>query len=882
MFIKSVNTQPAVIRKPLSDGEKVRRRQLKAKESKFYENQEKVEFEMHKFWAPHEGQAPVAYALFREFKRYVFMQCGRKLGKALALNTPILTPSGFKPIGDIVDGDIVYDEKGREQTVIHAHEVIKAAESYRVHFCNGEYIDACKDHRWLTHTKLDRKSFKRYPDTSTRKPTVKTTLELFETQMHGKEYNHSIPYTEPVQFARKDQTLDPYLLGMWLGDGNTHRAGFSSIDKELIQAWKDKGYGVTHYSGCDYGITGGLKVQLRELGLLKNKHIPNNYLMGDVSQRLALVQGLMDTDGWISKKGEVAEYYSSLPQLADGMHFLLSSLGMKPIRKVKKTTHKDCHVIRFKPLLSVFRLKRKLERITTSKKSNHHTIVKVEKIENVDMRCLTVTGDSSLYLAGTSMIPTHNTDLAIYCMYMFAMLFPNSQIYYIADTMKHAGELVWENGRLPRFFLSPKKWHWETEEQYKERRKWGAALHEKWIVGKNESEMRITFSNGSFIKCDGAENYANADGIEPDFIVYDEFKHHDKRYNEAMEPNLRVKRAPLLIVGTPPEELGTYYEKIANSVKRASYGFFCRRPSYLNPVLYPEGEQDPDFQEEVKKYVDRQEDDVLRRELYAEIVLSGSKAIFPVLELPKYDWDNEEYIGYSRHVKSRADLLSQVKHRPKDWEYYCVFDPASSSCFGVLLLAMHKVDKRVFILDEIYERDQRETTTRKIIDRARDKWRAIYGMDDVWTLPYDFAAAWFENEAHDIYPELTLEPCEKDIATRGEDRKEIKLSMIKDMLLNDKLYIAKECKWMIWEMVNYRKDDKGKIPKENDHLIDCLRYGLNAMMYDPTFVRIKNLVDNERRGYKLGEDSDKEVFNTLSENGEQTLEKMAGMLEGDY
>lgn len=469
------------------------------------------------------------------------------------------------------------------------------------------------------------------------------------------------------------------------------------------------------------------------------------------------------------------------------------------------------------------------------------------------------------------------TDLAIYCMYLFAMLFPNSQIYYIADTMKHAGELVWDNGRLPRFFLSPKKFPWESQEIYENRRNIGRELHAKWIDKVNQSEMRVTFTNGSFIKVDGAENYANADGIEPNFIVYDEFKHHDPRFNEAMEPNLRVKRAPLLIVGTPPEELNTYYEKISNSVKKASYGFFCKRPSYLNPVIYPLGEKDEDFQEEIKKYLDRGEEDVLRRELYAEIVMSGSKAIFPVLELPEYDWDTQKYIGYSRHIRPRAEMLAEVQKRPKDWEYYTVFDPGSASCFAVLLLAMHKNDKRVFVLDEIYEKDQRETTSRKIVERAREKWRAIRAYESDWGLHYDNAAKWFENEVWDIYPELTLEPCEKDIGTRGEDRKDVKLSMIKDMLIFNKLTVAKECIWTIWEMVNYRKDEKGKIPKGNDHLIDCLRYGLNAMGYDPTFVKLVIKELTERRGYTPENDYYPEMENIRDED----IENIARMLNGD-
>lgn len=447
------------------------------------------------------------------------------------------------------------------------------------------------------------------------------------------------------------------------------------------------------------------------------------------------------------------------------------------------------------------------------------------------------------------------TDFAIYCMYLFAILFPGSQIYYIADTMKHAGELVWANLRLQKFFLSAKRLMGESDGEYQKRRQVGKQLHEEYVDKANNSEMRLKFKNGSFIKVDGAENYANADGLEPDFMVYDEFKHHDKRYNEAMEPNLRVKRAPLLIVGTPPEELGTYYEKIANSVKRMKYGYFSTRPSYLNPVIYPLGETDPDFIEECEKYISRGEEDVLRRELYAEIVLSGSKSIFPVIELPKYDYETEKYVGSSRHVKPHEDLMAVIKHKPKDWEYHCVFDPASSSCFGVLFMLMNKYTKQVFIIDEIYEKDQRETTSRKMMEKAIAKWRDINAYDDIWELTYDNAAAWFENEIWDLFPELDMNPCDKDISSRGDDKKQIKLSMMKDMYIHDKLIISDRCKWFLWETTNYRVDDKGKIPKENDHLLDCCRYGLNAMMYDPTFIKKpNNKVIDERRAHSIESD----------------------------
>jgi len=445
------------------------------------------------------------------------------------------------------------------------------------------------------------------------------------------------------------------------------------------------------------------------------------------------------------------------------------------------------------------------------------------------------------------------TDFAIYCMYMFAILFPNSQIYYIADTMKHAGELVWHNQRLQKFFQNPKRLRGESDEDFEQRRRLGQYLHKKHVLKANNSEMRLHFNNGSFIKVDGAENYANADGIEPDFMVYDEFKSHDPRFNEAMEPNLRVKRAPLLIVGTPPEELGTYYEKIANSFKRLSYASHYQRPSFLNSHLYPLGEKDPEFVEECEKYLSRGDDDVMSRELYANIVVSGRKALFPVLELPKYDYDNEKYIGHSKHIRSHTELIDKIRRAPKDWEFYDTYDPGSAVCFAGLFGAINKYTKEVVILDNIYEKDTRETSVGVIYPRAQAIMKEIYDFEDYWTGTYDHAATWFMNEVMDRY-DRGLMPCQKDLKN-----KENKLGMIKDMLIEGKLLISERCMvgfdkqiGLVWEMVNYRKDDKGNIPKEHDHAIDALRYKLNAMGYDPTWLEKQKKIEVDDRGMAIG------------------------------
>ena len=125
--------------------------------------------------------------------------------------------------------------------------------------------------------------------------------------MKGKEFNHSIPYTGAIELSTQELLLDPYLLGLWLGDGGKCGGTYSTQDMETLDAFKAAGYMITDRPRCDYYVL-GLASKLREIGVLNNKHVPNNYLMGDKEQRLALLQGLMDSDGEMDRRGSYCEH----------------------------------------------------------------------------------------------------------------------------------------------------------------------------------------------------------------------------------------------------------------------------------------------------------------------------------------------------------------------------------------------------------------------------------------------------------------------------------------------------------------------------------------------------------------------------------------------
>jgi intein/homing endonuclease len=200
----------------------------------------------------------------------------------------------------------------------------------------------------------------------------KTTKEIFLTLRHGKESNHSVPTCGAVDYETKPQTIDPYLLGIWLGDGSSDTGAITTADPEVLK-------GVEHsLIPCSTNKKSkallyrclGLTTQLRELGLLRNKHIPRAYLQGDRGQRLSLLQGLMDSDGHCSFTGNV-EFCNMNETLAHQVKELMLSLGMKAnLSKGEAKLRGVSHGTKFRvgcvTSLPVFRLARKLERITSN------------------------------------------------------------------------------------------------------------------------------------------------------------------------------------------------------------------------------------------------------------------------------------------------------------------------------------------------------------------------------------------------------------------------------------------------------------------------------------------------------------------------------------
>ena len=348
-------------------------------------------------------------------------------GKALALDTPVPTPMGWRLLGEILRGDLVFDETGSPTLVVAASPVMFGRPCREVIFSDGTSIVTDVDHQWLTTTKHGRQR-------RGRKPAVVTTGEIARTLRAGKERNHQVPLARPVWYPTRDLPIDPYVLGVWIGDGTTTKAEVTCADAEILDELAAAGYAVAaertrpiHYRIGGTGHTrnavsgryernDSLSSRLRNLNVLGDKHIPNEYLHASIEQRRALLEGLMDTDGYVDCIGR-CDLTTVLERLAEQYCELVASLGFRPrlARKRAVLNGVDCgpkFEVQFTPELPVFRLPRKRARQKTRDMFHRfRAIVDVRDVESVPVRCIEVAAPSGLFLATRSFIPTHNSSL---------------------------------------------------------------------------------------------------------------------------------------------------------------------------------------------------------------------------------------------------------------------------------------------------------------------------------------------------------------------------------------------------------------------------------------------------------------------------------------
>ena len=365
-------------------------------------------------------------------------------GKAQPLDSEVLTPNGYVKMGDLQTGDLVLTPFGKPSQITSIHPQ-GAIDIFKISFSDGTSTECCANHLWETQTALDRRyqKFNRvdgkkvfYGDIG-RIGSVKTTECIADTlNYHGKT-NHSIPITEAIEFGEKNLPIDPYLLGLLLGDGGlTTNIALTTIDESILNYAKNtlsddykfnKNGDCTYKIVTDRGKTNPLLIELEKMGLRRHKSetkfIPELYKISSIGQRIELLQGLMDTDGSIDKRTGAVMFYSTSKQLSDDVRFLVESLGGtcglgQKIGKYKKDGKvipcKICYIlsITLPNNISAFKLERKLKYYKPKTKyTPKRFITNVEYVGVKEAQCITIDDDRHLYLTN-NFIVTHNTYLA--------------------------------------------------------------------------------------------------------------------------------------------------------------------------------------------------------------------------------------------------------------------------------------------------------------------------------------------------------------------------------------------------------------------------------------------------------------------------------------
>ena len=382
-----------------------------------------------------------------------------QLSKAQPLDADVLTPVGWRQMGDLKVGDEVIAADGTPTKITHIHpQGVK--EVHQVLFDDGSWTECCNDHLWLTQTPNERRS----KDPIRRKGHVRSLKQIRESLYRTKDdgsiiYSkagspnsmHSIQYAEPVQLTKKELGIHPYIMGVLLGDGSLTVPGqvtFSTPDEQihetvadllpehlhLLKISDDICSRICAEQGYHSRFNNDVINEIRKQGLegkgSLEKFIPEDYLYSSIEDRLWLLKGLMDTDGWIccnKKENESTKqgngYYgsSSFQLIQDVWHLVLSLGGNpKPISSnVPTYTHKGRKLLgstAYKFVFSLpgdmnpFHLERKASKYI--RKDNNGAwkrfIREINFSRAVECQCITIDHPSHLYVTDDYLV-THNS-----------------------------------------------------------------------------------------------------------------------------------------------------------------------------------------------------------------------------------------------------------------------------------------------------------------------------------------------------------------------------------------------------------------------------------------------------------------------------------------
>lgn len=341
-------------------------------------------------------------------------------GKLLENNTPVLTTKGWKKHGDLEIGDYVFNQYGESVKVKHIFQ--KDIANCKVTFTNGEEILCHENHEWVVYDRFAQKEVVRETK------FIEKCVDENNLVGRGHRYRFQLPNREPIKGKNKQLFVNPYVLGVWLGDGTNTKPYICACEEDIItleecaKIYSDNKTYIHKTTGVITKSFKCLNKDLQKYGMCFynkkcEKHIPQEYMTASIEQRLELLAGLLDTDGHLERKCHRYVFVTADKELKTTFEELISTFGWRTTTYEAKPTISTSGIIgrkvywqiAFNPTMFIpCRIPRK--QLLTYSKQRKISICKVERIKPKEGNCIEVEG--GVYCAGKTMLPTHNSKTA--------------------------------------------------------------------------------------------------------------------------------------------------------------------------------------------------------------------------------------------------------------------------------------------------------------------------------------------------------------------------------------------------------------------------------------------------------------------------------------
>ena len=476
--------------------------------------------------------------------RFTISNQSRQSGKALDLETDILTTQGFKKFKDVHVGDKIYSVDGKTTEITFETEIMYNHKCYNVTFAHGETIKADADHVWTVETIGTKGQIKKQDITT---ENLKGLLE----QKKNIRQSVRIKISDPLQFEEKKLSIDPYLFGLWIGNDTNHCGDITCHDDDLLEYKKyfSENYPimkeilVQRTKNMWHVSFSGLATELDHLKILSNKHIPEYYIFNSLENRIALLQGLMDFGGSVTQNGTF-EFCQKNIEIIKSVRLLLSTLGIKSTIRERIINEEIYYTITFcTKNFHVFRLTRKMKKVEErtkgdAKKNYYFYLESIIETDSVPVKCIQVNNPSHLFLCGETLIPTHNTETFRIFLIHYILFNEYKSVGILANKEDTAIEIL---GKIQYSFQALPIW----------------------------LQMGVVeFNKGSFVLENGCRIVAGATssdsvrGYTFHVVILDEAAHIEnwEEFYSSVYPTISAGKSTKLIMVSTPNGLNHFYD----------------------------------------------------------------------------------------------------------------------------------------------------------------------------------------------------------------------------------------------------------------------------------------------------------------------------------